>query len=88
VLKKSKLNKQNFQKSLVGSPSSDTRLQPFAFAMNGATWSIIKESFPELLPRLIVRGTVFARMSPDQKQQLVGHLQELGYYVGEKKIQF
>lgn len=70
----------------MGSPGDDSRLQPFAFAMNGTTWSIIKESFPELLPRLIVRGTIFARMSPDQKQQLVRHLQELGYYVGNKFI--
>lgn len=50
--------------------------------MTGATWAIVRESFPELLPRLVVKGTVFARMSPEQKQQLVGHLQELGYYVG------
>ncbi|KAF4533323.1 hypothetical protein B566_EDAN004444 [Ephemera danica] len=42
-----------------------------------ATWAIVRESFAEILPRLIVRGAVFARMSPDQKQQLVGHLQEL-----------
>jgi hypothetical protein len=31
---------------------------------------------------MIVRGVVFARMSPDQKQQLVEMLQKLGYFVG------
>ncbi|XP_059479113.1 polyamine-transporting ATPase 13A3-like isoform X2 [Neocloeon triangulifer] len=70
---------QDEQKSIVA--IGETRLRPYVFAMNGATWSIIRESFPELIPRLIVRGTVFARMSPEQKQQLVGHLQELGYFV-------
>ena len=30
-----------------------------------------------------MRGAVFARMSPEQKQALVERLQELGYYVGE-----
>ncbi|XP_065334220.1 polyamine-transporting ATPase 13A3-like [Cloeon dipterum] len=70
---------QDHEKSVNG--SGECRLQPYAFAMNGTTWSIIRDSFPELIPRLIVRGAVFARMSPDQKQQLVGHFQELGYYV-------
>ena len=36
----------------------------------------------ELLKRLVVRGTIFARMSPDHKQHLVEELQALGYYVG------
>ncbi|CAG2100693.1 unnamed protein product [Medioppia subpectinata] len=31
---------------------------------------------------LAIRGTVFARMAPEQKQQLVELLQELGYIVG------
>ncbi len=31
---------------------------------------------------MIVRGAVFGRMSPDQKQQLIEILQKLGYYVG------
>jgi P-type E1-E2 ATPase len=32
--------------------------------------------------KLIVRGAVFGRMSPDQKQQLIEMLQKLGYFVG------
>lgn len=54
----------------------------FHFAVTGKAYAVIKEYFPDLMPKLAVRGTVFARMSPDQKQQLVEQLQDLGYYVG------
>ncbi|XP_062562628.1 polyamine-transporting ATPase 13A3 [Armigeres subalbatus] len=53
----------------------------FRFALTGKTWAIVKEHFPEILPTIITFGTVFARMSPDQKQHLVTDLQNLGYYV-------
>lgn len=53
----------------------------YRFAMTGKTWNIIRDEFPELLPKFVTRGTVFARMSPDHKQALVLELQELGYYV-------
>lgn len=32
---------------------------------------------------MTVKGTIFARMSPDQKQQLVQELQKMGYFVGQ-----
>lgn len=53
----------------------------YRFAMTGKTWGLIRDEFPELLPKFVTRGTVFARMSPDQKQALVLELQDLGYYV-------
>lgn len=53
----------------------------YRFAMTGKTWTVIRDYFPELLPRFVTRGTVFARMSPDQKQFLVLELQDMGYYV-------
>ncbi|XP_066144609.1 polyamine-transporting ATPase 13A3-like [Euwallacea fornicatus] len=56
-------------------------LNNYRFAMTGKTWGAVKEFFPELLPRICTRGTIFARMSPEQKQQLVQELQSLGYYV-------
>lgn len=55
----------------------------FKLALTGNTWAIVRDSFPELLPRICARGAVFARMSSDQKQQLVQELQALGYYVGK-----
>lgn len=53
----------------------------YRFAMTGKTWTVIRDYFPELLPEFVTRGTVFARMSPENKQALVLELQELGYYV-------
>lgn len=51
-------------------------------AMTGKSWAAVRDHYPELVQRCAVQGTVFARMSPDQKQQLVQTLQELGYVVG------
>lgn len=52
-------------------------------AVDGQNWSLIQEGHEELLNQVLVRGAIFARMKPDQKQQLVTHLQALGYYVGK-----
>ncbi|XP_012263211.2 polyamine-transporting ATPase 13A3 isoform X1 [Athalia rosae] len=53
----------------------------YVFSLTGKTWAMIKQYYPELIPKIATRGTIFARMSPDQKQQLVQELQALGYYV-------
>lgn len=53
----------------------------YRFAMTGKTWNVIRDYFPDLLPRFVTRGTIFARMPPDSKQALISELQELGYYV-------
>ncbi|KAL5111345.1 putative cation-transporting ATPase [Taenia crassiceps] len=53
----------------------------FHLAISGKTWAIIRESFPSLIPKLVVKGTVFARFSPEQKSQLVEALQCVGYSV-------
>lgn len=55
----------------------------YVFALTGKTWALLKQYYPELIPKIVTRGAIFARMSPDQKQQLVQELQSLGYYVGE-----
>lgn len=49
--------------------------------MSGDVWHQVKEEFPEQLPRFVRSGVVFARMSSDQKQQLILELQSIGYYV-------
>ncbi|OON21204.1 IC domain protein, HAD ATPase, P-type family [Opisthorchis viverrini] len=53
----------------------------FHLAISGKTWSTIKEHYPWLIPKLVVKGTVFARFSPDQKTQLIETLQSVGYFV-------
>ncbi|POI32606.1 hypothetical protein CIB84_003642 [Bambusicola thoracicus] len=51
-------------------------------ALNGKSFAVLQEHFADLLPKILVRATVFARMSPEQKTQLVCSLQELDYCVG------
>lgn len=59
-----------------GTPTS-TRL-----AITGEVWRVLREHAPALLPRVVIRGAVYARMTSDQKQQLVQEYQALGYIVG------
>ncbi|XP_068460233.1 polyamine-transporting ATPase 13A3 isoform X2 [Clinocottus analis] len=54
----------------------------YHFAMNGKSFAIISEHFPDLLQKLVLQGTVFARMAPDQKTQLIEALQGVDYFVG------
>ncbi|XP_022702797.1 probable cation-transporting ATPase 13A3 isoform X2 [Varroa jacobsoni] len=54
----------------------------FHIVVTGKTFSALRRFYPDLLRRVIVCGTVFARMAPEQKQQLIELLQEVGYYVG------
>ncbi|XP_063209792.1 polyamine-transporting ATPase 13A2 isoform X2 [Chroicocephalus ridibundus] len=63
-------------------PGCLLRPQPCHFALNGKSFAVVCEHFADLLPKILIRATVFARMSPDQKTQLVGSLQELNYCVG------
>ncbi|XP_055480957.1 polyamine-transporting ATPase 13A3 isoform X6 [Psammomys obesus] len=60
----------------------DLQLTRYHFAMNGKSFSVILEHFQDLVPKLMLHGTVFARMAPDQKTQLVEALQNVDYFVG------
>ena len=53
----------------------------YHFAMSGQTWAILKTHFAHILPKIIQKGTVFARMAPDQKAQLVEEFQRIDYIV-------
>ncbi|KAG7209711.1 hypothetical protein KM043_011347 [Ampulex compressa] len=53
----------------------------YRFALSGTTWHLLRKYYPDILPKICVRGAVFARMTSDEKQQLVLELMELGYYV-------
>lgn len=54
----------------------------FHLALSGQAFTVILEHFPQLVPKLAFGATVFARMAPDQKTQLVEVLQSLNYTVG------
>merc|ERR1719323_300252 len=62
---------------------SETRIaMDYVFATDGKSFTVIRQHFPDVYERLCTRGTVFARMTPDQKEFLIEELKELGYYVG------
>ncbi|XP_013174794.1 PREDICTED: probable cation-transporting ATPase 13A3 isoform X1 [Papilio xuthus] len=54
----------------------------YKIVMTGDAWKILRERYASLVPRVVSRGAVFARMTADQKQQLIVEYQALGYYVG------
>ncbi|XP_073346675.1 polyamine-transporting ATPase 13A3-like isoform X2 [Pagrus major] len=56
--------------------------QSYHFAVSGRSFAVITEHFPQLIQKLVLRATVFARMAPDQKTQLVEVLQSIDYTVG------
>ncbi|KAM4043772.1 putative cation-transporting ATPase 13A4 [Anomaloglossus baeobatrachus] len=52
----------------------------FHFAMTGKSYQVIVNHFYELLPKILLNGTIFARMSPGQKSSLIEELQKIDYY--------
>ncbi|XP_007946209.1 probable cation-transporting ATPase 13A5 [Orycteropus afer afer] len=54
----------------------------YHFAMSGKSYQVIFQHFYSLLPKILVNGTIFARMSPGQKSSLIEEFQKLNYYVG------
>ncbi|XP_026671693.1 probable cation-transporting ATPase 13A3 isoform X2 [Ceratina calcarata] len=53
----------------------------YRFALTGQSWQLLREHYSDLVPKICVRGAIFARMNSDQKQQLVLELMQLRYYV-------
>lgn len=53
----------------------------FHFALDGHTWNAIQTHFPRFLPKIVQRGTIFARFRPEQKSQIVVCLQQYDYIV-------
>ncbi|XP_074545231.1 polyamine-transporting ATPase 13A3-like isoform X2 [Halichoeres trimaculatus] len=56
--------------------------QKYHFAVSGRAFAVLMEHFPHLVQKLALGATVFARMAPDQKTQLVEVLQSIDYTVG------
>uniref|UniRef100_A0A8U7M708 Cation-transporting ATPase n=1 Tax=Corvus moneduloides TaxID=1196302 RepID=A0A8U7M708_CORMO len=79
-------------KSLEKNKEDDSQTEPgirlalgsgqYHFAMSGKSYQIVAQHFRHLLPKLLLNGTVFARMSPSQKSSLVEEFQKLDYFVG------
>ncbi|XP_063298835.1 polyamine-transporting ATPase 13A3 [Pelobates fuscus] len=76
------INSQDIPDKMVNDSLNDSPIIDYHFAMNGKSFAVILEHFQDLVPKLVLHGTVFARMAPDQKTQLVEELQNVDYYVG------
>ncbi|XP_022780127.1 probable cation-transporting ATPase 13A3 isoform X4 [Stylophora pistillata] len=62
--------------------NADRGRRCFHVAVSGKTFALIRIHKPQLFNKVLVSGTVFARMSPDQKTHLIQGLQNLNYCVG------
>ncbi|EPZ31935.1 Cation-transporting P-type ATPase, subfamily V domain-containing protein [Rozella allomycis CSF55] len=51
----------------------------YTLACTGKVFDLLSNS--SLLDKVLIKCKIFARFSPDQKQKLVDHYQQLGYYV-------
>ncbi|KAM6442414.1 polyamine-transporting ATPase 13A3 isoform 2-T7 [Liasis olivaceus] len=76
------INSEDIPIKLAQQDFEDFHKAKFHFAMNGKSFAVIQEHFQDLVPKLVLHGTVFARMAPDQKTQLVEALQNVDYHVG------
>ena len=62
---------------------TDMGARDYELVVSGDVFRWMMDYAPiELVRRMLIKGTVFARMSPDEKHELVDKLQELGYTVG------
>uniref|UniRef100_A0A8C5LHX0 Cation-transporting ATPase n=1 Tax=Jaculus jaculus TaxID=51337 RepID=A0A8C5LHX0_JACJA len=62
--------------------SDNGREGNYHFALSGKSFHVISQHFSSLLPKILMNGTIFARMSPGQKSSLVEEFQKLDYFVG------
>ena len=64
-------------------PYDISNLQNYSLAVTGDVFRWVVDFAPPLvLQRMLVLGKVFARMSPDEKHELVEKLQSIGYCCG------
>ncbi|XP_072035886.1 polyamine-transporting ATPase 13A3-like [Amphiura filiformis] len=71
-------NEEDGQETLMR-PTSSTQEH---YVLDGKTFAYIQDRCPQELPTIVLKGTIFARMAPNQKQELVESLQEMEYCVG------
>ncbi|KAG2228910.1 hypothetical protein INT48_004448, partial [Thamnidium elegans] len=58
-------------------------LEEYYLAITGEAFRWMVDHAPiESLHRMLVKGAIYARMSPDEKQELVVELQNIGYCIG------
>ncbi|XP_018422660.1 PREDICTED: probable cation-transporting ATPase 13A4 [Nanorana parkeri] len=63
-------------------PDTKKQSNDYHFSLSGKTYENLETYFPDLLPKILMNGTVFARMSPGQKSAIIDEFRKLDYYVG------
>ncbi|KAI1312868.1 hypothetical protein F5Y03DRAFT_339520 [Xylaria venustula] len=64
-------------------PYDITNLKNYSLAVSGDVFRWIIDFAPnDVMKKMLVRGKIFARMSPDEKHELVEKLQSIGYCCG------
>lgn len=53
----------------------------YHLALDGTTWKAIQVHYPQMIPHIVARGTIFARFRPEQKSQIVVSLKQYDYIV-------
>ncbi|OCT78553.1 hypothetical protein XELAEV_18029642mg [Xenopus laevis] len=56
--------------------------EEFHFAIDGKSFQILLHHFYNMVPKVLLNGTIFARMTPKQKSSLVEEFRKLEYHVG------
>lgn len=62
--------------------SMDVGLTAFPLSIEGQSFDTLRENDPILFQKVVHKGVIFARMTPDQKLHLVQELQRHGHQVG------
>ncbi|XP_018423131.1 PREDICTED: probable cation-transporting ATPase 13A4 isoform X1 [Nanorana parkeri] len=76
---KSKESQINIDGGWINNPTAQGN---FHFVLTGSSYQVISQYFYNLLPKILLNGTIFARMMPNQKSNLIEELQKLDYFVG------
>ena len=53
----------------------------YHFAVSGKSFAILRKYFANLFEKILINSRIYARMSPDQKAQLVEQFMSIGYCV-------
>ncbi|KAG0243506.1 hypothetical protein BGW41_002046 [Actinomortierella wolfii] len=76
-------NMTNGGGAMIEYPGFSHLMNDYALAVTGDVFRWMVDYAPTMtLNRMLVKGQIFARMSPDEKHELVEHLQAIGYCVG------
>ncbi|XP_044145829.1 probable cation-transporting ATPase 13A5 isoform X3 [Bufo gargarizans] len=54
----------------------------YNYAMTGNSYEVIKKHFPDMIPDILLNGTIFGRMTPKQKIDIIKDFQKSDYYIG------